>query len=213
MDEEAAWQVIHQERAALGELLRTLTPEQWEHPSLCRGWSVRDVAAHVIAWPDTTLRQALAIGLRARGNFNRMIHDEAQRRSSRPTPHIVADYERLAGSRHHLPCLTYHEGLLDVLVHTQDIAIPLGLRHEMPAEAARHCTARVWRVGFPFYARRNLAGYRLVASDCDWSIGEGAIVQGPVSALLLLVTGRPAGLERLSSPGLADLKRQIDVAA
>lgn len=213
MNEEAAWPIIEQERTALGELLTTLAPQQWEHPSLCRGWSVRDVAAHVIAWPDTTLRQAVAMAFRARGNFNRMIHDEAQRRSRRPTSEIVADYERLARSRHRLPFLTYHEGLLDVLVHTQDIALPLGLRHETPAEAARDCAARVWRLGFPFYARKKLAGYRLVATDINWSAGDGEIIHGPVSALLLLVTGRPAALEHLSGPGLVDLRQQIEAAA
>lgn len=213
MDKEAAWEVIHRERAALGELLKPLTPEQWEHPSLCRGWSVRDVAAHVIAWPDTSLHQALVAGLRGRGNFNRMIHDEAQRRSGRPTAQILADFDRFAGSRHHLPFLTYHEGLLDVLVHTQDIAIPLGLRHDMPAEAARHCASRVWRIGFPFYARKKLAAYRLVATDVDWSVGDGALIRGPISALLLLVTGRTVALEGLSGEGVAQCRRRFEAAA
>lgn len=213
MDKESAWQVIQQERAALGEILTALTPEQWEHPSLCGGWSVRDVAAHVIAWPDTTLRQVVAAGFRARGSFNRMIHDEAQRRSRRSTSEIVADFERLAGSRHRLPFLTYHAALLDVIVHTQDIALPLGLRHEMPAEAARDCAARVWRIGFPFCARKNLAGYRLQATDIAWSVNDGEIIQGPISALLLLLTGRPAALEDLSGSGLVGLRRQIEAAA
>ena len=212
MDKEAAWQVIRRERSALGDLLESLTPEEWEHPSLCEGWSVRDVAAHVIAWPDSTLREVAIAAVRARGNYNRMIHDEAQRRSARPTAEIVADFRRLAGSRTRPPVVTYREGLLDILVHTQDIAIPLDRRHDMPIEAARDSADRYWRVGFPFYARKKLAGYRLEAIDTDWSVGEGAAIRGPISALLLLVTGRPAALARLGGEGLPRLERHLESA-
>ena len=212
MEKEAAWQVIRRERSALGDLLESLTPEEWEHPSLCEGWSVRDVAAHVIAWPDSTFREVAIAAVRARGNYNRMIHDEAQRRSARPTAEIVADFRRLAGSRTRPPVVTYREGLLDILVHTQDIAIPLDRRHDMPIEAARDSADRYWRVGFPFYARKKLAGYRLEAIDTDWSVGEGAAIRGPISALLLLVTGRPAALARLGGEGLPRLERQLESA-
>ena len=36
------------ERLELADLLDTLTPEQWAAPSLCAGWSVRDVCSHLI---------------------------------------------------------------------------------------------------------------------------------------------------------------------
>lgn len=212
MEKEAAWQVIRRERSALGDMLESLTPEEWEHPSLCEGWSVRDVAAHVIAWPDSSLRDVVIAAFRARGNYNRTIHDEAQRRSARPTAEIVADFRRLAASRNRPPVVTYREGLLDILVHTQDIAIPLDRRHDMPVDAARDSADRAWRIGFPFYARKRLAGYRLEAIDTDWSVGEGAAIRGPISALLLLVTGRPAALARLSGEGLPRLERQLESA-
>ena len=38
-----------EERAALLELLRSLTPEQWALSTICPGWSVKDIAAHLIA--------------------------------------------------------------------------------------------------------------------------------------------------------------------
>jgi len=38
------------ERADLAALLTTLTPEQWDSPSLCAKWRVRDVVAHVIGF-------------------------------------------------------------------------------------------------------------------------------------------------------------------
>jgi uncharacterized protein (TIGR03083 family) len=212
MDDELTWQVIERERTALGGMLATLTPRQWEQPSLCAEWTVRDVAAHVIAWPATTLGQGLVAALRAGGHYNRMIRDEARRRAQRPTAEIVADFARLAGSRRHPPVVGCREGLIDILVHTQDIALPLGLRHDMPSDAARDSADRIWRMGFPFFARRRLAGLRLEATDADWAVGDGAAVQGPISALLLLVSGRPAGLEGLTGPGAPLLRKRTGVS-
>jgi uncharacterized protein (TIGR03083 family) len=201
MDADAVWPVVAQERSALGRLLAALTTEQWDHPSLCAGWAVRDVAAHAVAWSDTTLRQAAAATWRGRGRYNRVIFEEGRRLGARPTSDILADCERLATSRHRPPFLTRHEALLDVMVHAQDIAIPLGLHHEMPAEAAAHCAARAWRISFPFGVRRRLSGLRLEATDVDFAIGDGAPVRGPASALLLLVTGRRVALQQLSGEG------------
>jgi hypothetical protein len=55
-------------------------------------------------------------------------------------------------------------------------------------------------------APRRLAGYRLVATDEAWTAGAGQQVTGPIDALLLLLTGRPAALAHLSGPGAATLR-------
>jgi uncharacterized protein (TIGR03083 family) len=209
MDKQTAWRVIHQERSSLADLLETLTPEEWAHPSLCEGWTVRDVAAHVIGAPETTYRQALSAAVRAGGRYNRTIYEEGKRLSRRPTADIVADFRRLDGSRSLPPFVTHHEALVDILVHTQDIAIPLDRHHEMPREAARDAAARSWRMGFPFGAWRNLRGCRLEATDIDWVAGSGALVRGPVSALLLLVTGRPVALHHLEGDGLPLVRQRL----
>jgi hypothetical protein len=59
-----------------------------------------------------------------------------------------------------------------------------------------------------FHARKKLAGYRLVATDTTWNAGHGQEVGGPISALLLLLTGRPAALARLSGAGAAALQER-----
>lgn len=93
-----------------------------------------------------------------------------------------------------------------MLVHAQDVALPLGLDHPMPVEAARAGAQRVWTMGWPFWARRRLRSFRLVATDTDWTAGEGSIIEGPVAALLLLLTGRTALLDQLTGPGAAKLR-------
>ncbi|MFB7758070.1 maleylpyruvate isomerase N-terminal domain-containing protein, partial [Streptomyces sp. NPDC056121] len=44
------WAIVHAERAALiDDLARShLTDDQWLKPSLCDGWTVHDVLAHLV---------------------------------------------------------------------------------------------------------------------------------------------------------------------
>ena len=107
----------------------------------------------------------------------------------------------MAGSRRTAPFVTPMEPLIDVLVHGQDIALPLGRTRPVPVDAAVAASQRVWDLGFPFRARRRLQGFRLTATDAHWTAGSGLPVEGPIAALLLLVTGRQAALDRLSGAG------------
>jgi uncharacterized protein (TIGR03083 family) len=203
MDREQSWQVITEQRLSLAALLEGLSDTEWEQPSLCVGWRVRDVAAHVAMAPQVPgLGSMLADGIRARGSFHRLNHDVAVRHAARPTSDIVAELRTYADSRR-LPVVTNYRNIgFDVLVHTQDIAIPLGRDHPMPVDAAQAGAQRVWTMGWPFWARRRLRGLRLVATDADWVAGVGAELRGPIGMLLLLLTGRTAtALPHLSGPG------------
>src|SRR5512132_138067 len=125
MDTEESWAVIASQRRTLADLLDRLSDEQWESPSLCDGWRVRDVAAHVsmVALPPSPaamLREAV----RARGDFHRLNHDMAVRAARRPVADIAAALRQHADSRR-LPVVTNCRNVLfDVLVHGQDIALP-----------------------------------------------------------------------------------------
>lgn len=210
MDREESWRTITQERLSLADLLDTLTAEEWEKPSLCAGWQVRDVAAHVALAPQPPALWTMMVeGVRARGSFDRLNHDWAVRHAQRPTDRIVGEIREHAES-HRLPFVTnYRNILFDVLVHGQDIAIPLGRRRTMPRAAARMAAIRVSTMGWPFWARRKLRGIRLIATDVDWTVGHGAEVRGPIDALLLLLTGRTASLPRLSGDGVPTLTERL----
>lgn len=203
MDLDQSWRVIEQQRRSLADLLDTLTDEEWQLPSLCEGWRIRDVAAHLALTPQplgawTTLVE----GLRAHGSFDRFVHDVSVRHAARPVSEIVAELRTHAASRT-LPVLTnYRNILMDTLVHGQDIAIPLGREREMPPQAAAASATLIWRKRWPFWARRRLASLRLVATDIDWTAGSGPELHGPIGALLLLTTGRPAALPYLTGAGL-----------
>lgn len=206
MEREQGWQVVDEQRVLLSDLLETLTPEEWATPSLCRGWTVRDVAAHLSMAATSTMGEVLGYVVRARGNFDRMIHDSAVDRATRPTQQVIDDLRGVVGSRKLAPTTFWRDPLLDIIVHGQDMAIPLGRVLPPQPEAARIAAEWAWSRRFPFFPARRLRGIRLVADDIDWSRGEGEELRGPITSLLLVSTGRMAGLAETTGPG-AELAR------
>jgi uncharacterized protein (TIGR03083 family) len=210
MDRDDVWRAIDDHRRRLVDVLEDLSDEEWQHPSLCTGWTVRDVAAHV-ALQNTTLsmmpRGVLEM-IRA-GGMNGAIQAVARRHAANPTGQLVAEIRNRIGVWRPLPTVTYREAVIDYLVHSQDIAVPLGRSIQMHTGAAVVAADRVWSSPRMFHARKKLAGYRLAAADTAWSAGEGKEVTGPISALLLLLTGRPAALPHLSGPGADALRAQL----
>jgi uncharacterized protein (TIGR03083 family) len=104
------------------------------------------------------------------------------------------------------------ETLTDILVHGQDIAIPLRLNLPMPADAAAVAAARIWSFAGKGKAKVFDAGwtrsFRYTATDISWSVGDGPEVTGPISAILLLLAGRRAALPHLSGAGGDALRAQ-----
>jgi uncharacterized protein (TIGR03083 family) len=204
MDREESWRVITGQRLALARLLEGLSDDEWEQPSLCAGWRVRDVAAHVslCALPPSPGSMLVDL-IRAHGNMHQLNTLVSRRRAERAPEQLIADLRQHAGSRKIPVVSDQRNGLFDVLVHVQDIAIPLGIELAMPVVPAAAGATRVWSMGWPFWARRRLRGLRLRATDTDWSAGAGAELRGPIRMLLLLLTGRTTtALPHLSGPGV-----------
>lgn len=105
--------------------------------------------------------------------FNAVVDRMA--RADQRTPARIAEALRTdAESRRHPPGTSVMEPLIDLLVHGQDLCVPLGIDRVMPEDAAVAAAHRVWQMGFPFQARRHLARQRLVATDVDFQVGRGA---------------------------------------
>jgi uncharacterized protein (TIGR03083 family) len=215
MTEDEVWQVIDAQRLSLADLLDDLSADEWRQPSLCAGWTVRDVAAH-LTLQQLGFRDLFAIAAQWRGSMDRTIRYAACRRAAAlPTERIIAEIRGMVGSRRHNLGVTHLETLIDILVHGQDIAIPLGRRHDMPPAAAAVAASRVLSMRWPppLPSVRAVAGFRLTATDTSWSAGDGPQVQGPMAALLLVCTGRVAALPRLSGPGTAALTARFPAPA
>jgi uncharacterized protein (TIGR03083 family) len=197
MDRDTLWGHTHRERTALATTLRTLTPEQWEHESLCEGWTVKDVAVHVITThPQLGLGGTLGVFARNLGRgYNTMIFRETKRTSARKSiEDVLQDFETYATSRRRVATTTTVEPLIDALVHHQDIIRPLGLRHDMDPEAAVVAADRMRMLAPLMGTRRFIKGVRMVATDVDWARGQGRVVEGPMQELLMLCSGREADL-------------------
>ncbi len=211
MDRDEVWRAIDQERSELADLMDTFTEAEWATPSLCQGWRVREVGAH-LTMAQSTFGEVLGPVIRARGSFNRMIHDTAVRRAELPVTDYPVLLRAMVGSRRTAPFVSDVEPLIDQLVHGQDMVVPLGRSREMPPEAAATAVQRAWSLGFPFRAQKRLRGFTLAATDHQWSAGEGPRVEGPVRALLMLVTGRDVVLPELSGPGADALRDRLQPA-
>ncbi|MDH6516405.1 uncharacterized protein (TIGR03083 family) [Streptomyces sp. SAI-135] len=190
LDTDELWQFVDRERASLADLLEGLGAPEWETRTRCGDWRVRDVAAHLTVAARFSGGQVVREMVRARGNWNRMIHDSAVREAGLPTAEIVANLRSVIGSRRLAPTTTPHEPLLDLLVHGQDIALALGRERPVPPAAARDAAERVWTMRFP-PRPWPLPKARLVATDIEWTRGAGEEIRGPIAPLLLLLTGRP----------------------
>jgi uncharacterized protein (TIGR03083 family) len=211
LDRSQAWQVIDTQRLGLAGLLDDLSEHEWQQPSLCDGWTVRDVAAH-LTLQQLGARAAIAMMLRYRGDTDRAIRECAcQRAAALSTGQIIAAIRGMTGSRRHNFGVTYRETLIDILVHAQDIAIPLGRRHPMPPEAAAAAVTRIWTMRWPppFPPRRTMQQFRITATDTAWAAGHGPQIQAPISAILLLSAGRLAALPQLAGDGAAELTARL----
>lgn len=220
MDSDELWAAIDDQRRRTADLLETLTEEQWDHPSLCDGWSVRHVAAH-LTLQQQRLRDVLGFVVRHPSllgavTLNRTIHDSAVIQARLSTDEVIARIRGMIGSRRHNAFVSERETLIDILVHGQDIAVPLGLDLAVDPEAAAEAATRIWATRGTWLAgvfrKRPLDGYRLAATDTDWSVGEGPEVAAPIRALLLLLTGRDAELDHLTGLGADSLRRELTTA-
>jgi len=203
MDPAEIRAAIEIERLDLAAELDSLSPAEWSSPSLCAGWTVQDVVAHLTL--ATRLGPLAAMGgvLKARGDINRMIGDAARRRSAQFTPaQLIAQLRETAGSPKRPLGTQPPDPLVDMLVHGQDIVRPLGRTRAM--DPTRVAAVLPHAATSSFYgAGKRFVGLRLVATDLDWSMGSGEEVRGTGGQLLLLLTGRPAGLDGLAGPGAA----------
>lgn len=188
------------ERVDLAALLQTLTPQQWEVPSLCAGWRVRDVVAHMLSYEELNtggLVRRFARGWFLPGRTNAVGVADYAGYSPQQLLILLDDSLEPRG-------LTAGFGgriaLVDGMIHHQDIRRPLGIARDIPADRLGPALDFV-RIAPTIGAFWRARGLRLVATDLDWSAGHGPEVHGPAEALLMAVAGRRGITDELTGPG------------
>lgn len=188
------WPLVHDERAALLADLETLSPAQWDTPSLCDGWTVRDVAAHLVQNASTTLPTMARDVVLARFDFDRM-NDRgvARHRGESPSDVLAALRDRLRSTR--TPPVDRASRLVEEVVHGEDVRRPLGIvRHYRAAAVVPALEYQLRTPDAVGGSRRRSAGLRLVATDAPFAHGEvgegGREVRGRAVDLLVAACGR-----------------------
>ena len=208
MAASSPWPLIHGEREALADDLASLTDEQWATPSLCPGWSVRDVLGHIIATAKMKQSGFLPALARAGFRFNDMSNNLIAAEAT------VAPADGLAELRRHLTDTTHPPGpvetmLGEAVVHGEDIRRPLGIKRAYPPGAVTRSAEFFRRSNLLIGSKRRIAGLRLRADDLEWAAGSGPEVTGPALSLLMAMTGRAAALDDLSGEGVATLRSRM----
>lgn len=202
------WQMIKEERASLVDALAALPGPAWSAPSLCPGWTVRDVVGHLVATANMTPPKFFATFAGSGFNFDRLTRKGIEGATAGRT-----DAELVDALRSRIPARTAPPGpvaswLGETIVHGEDVFRALGGHREHPV-------AHVVAVA-DFYKNSNLLigtkkridGVTLRATDTDWRHGSGPEVTGPVLALVMAMTGRTAALDDLSGEGIAVLRER-----
>ncbi|MCO8271783.1 maleylpyruvate isomerase family mycothiol-dependent enzyme [Actinoplanes sp. TRM 88003] len=180
MDDIEVWAAVDQRRRAIVELLRSLDAGEWNTPSLCPGWTVRDVAAH-LTMPVLTMRQIVALIERSAGH-HRAFFGLTCRESLIDAIGHTFDMAIPLGREIHFPAAVV-------------------------AEAADRVVSYHGRGNAKVFRSLPWASFRLTATDHDWSAGDGPPVTGTMTDLFLLLTGRDARIDGLLGPGADDLRR------
>jgi len=196
LDEAVVRAAIAAERTELADLLDGLTPEQWDEPSLCAGWRVREVVAHITMAFRYSLPQVMIGMLRARGSFHRMADRAALRDAEEPTSDQLAECVRSNVNHPWKPPGGGYVGALSHdLIHGLDITVALGLDRQPPPERVAMVLGSLNSRQVSYFGV-DLTGVQLQARDLDWSYGTGEPLAGRAQDLLLVVCGRklPPGL-------------------
>jgi uncharacterized protein (TIGR03083 family) len=199
------WDAVHAERGALIRDLDSLTPEQWQTPSLCPDWDVHDVLAHLVDDAKTTRIGFVRELIAARFDFDRSNARGVQRERA-DDPRLTLDEFRTVYRRTTSAPAPMATRLVEIIVHGEDIRRPLGISHEYPVFHVAAALEYQVNTSVKFGGgKEKVQGLRLVATDGNVDIGTGADVRGSTLALLLAVSGRPVRADELTGPGAPSL--------
>jgi uncharacterized protein (TIGR03083 family) len=197
------WDAERDEMLDLAERLAVLDDEQWNAPSLCAQWRIRDVLAHVTAGAEG----AFGVGaifrgmLRHRFDYNRWVAADGQVRGQQDPAVVLQALRKAAANRKPRSGARPVRGLMHVLIHGQDMCRPLGITRDLPEAHLVPVADFVKDDVHIFGAKKRIAGLKLTATDVDWSHGDGPEVTGPAEALVMMMAGRSVALDDLSGEG------------
>ena len=201
------------ENVDFSTFLHTLAPEDWERPTLCTGWRVRDVVGHILYGQELKLWK-LPWNL-ARFGFaaDRSGSHYSIKRAEGRTPEQLLDEfdhrDEWAGTSRVFPDRL---NLMDRLVHHQDIRRALDRPREVPIERTAPLLPYLPTLGQVFRSKKRMRGLRFEATDTEWSWGDvrAPLVRGPSEAIMMSTLGRGQALVDCTGDGVAVLEERTN---
>ena len=204
MDKSGIWPAIKVERAALAEQLGGIADDQWDVASLCEGWTVRDVLAHMTASAKINGLAFFPKLIGAGFSLSKMqAKDIATERGSSPSD-TLQRFRSIIDSTTHPPGPS-DTWLGEAVIHSEDIRRPLAIAYDHDTEAVVRVAEFYKGSNLVVGAKGRIAGLHLRATDAEWSHGSGPEVAGPILSLVQAMTGRKAAIDDLSGDGVATL--------
>lgn len=184
-----------------------LSESQWAHPSLCPGWNVRDVVAHLMMPFELGVPALLRGMLSARFNFDRFALEWA-RNDSRTPSELLHALAATNTAGFNVPGASPLSPLSHLTIHAYDIRGPLTIDTPISPAAALPVLDDITG-GKHAVAATLLAELHLEATDADWSFGNGRSVKGPAGALMSALSGRAAAVDQLFGDGIPVLRSRL----
>lgn len=183
--------MITAERTELAKMLAGLPAPRWDEPTLCAGWRVREVVAH-ITMPFRYSRSRFVLELaKSRGKFNEMADRCARRDAAAMSPGELA--EALRSNANH-PWQPPGGGQIGALthdvIHGLDITEALGLGQRGPQDRLGVVLPNLVTPKALGFFGVDLSGVELRAADTGWTFGSGRPVTGTAQDLALFLCGR-----------------------
>lgn len=195
------WKYLVAQREAYLARAEEFTESQWDTRSLCEGWRVRDVTAHMIVPERFSVLGMIPPMVKAGFSLDRLLFQDAVRRGSVPIPDLLDAYRQGISRRGLPPGRTVEHLTTDLVIHMLDVFHPLGMTHVYPPELLILAATTICGDKGLGGVRRT-AGLHLTATDVDWSTGQGHEVTGPAEVLILAAAGRRVALDDLTGPGV-----------
>lgn len=201
----SVWQVVHDERRRLADDLTNLGAQQWGTPSLCRGWDVHDVLAHLVDTATTSRLSFVRDMVVARLDFDQA-NERGIARARKVDPQETLTTFRHVASLTRTPPANLTTRLVEAIVHGEDIRRPLNGFGTYPHWAVTRALIHQIRTPVRFGGGRERAdGLTLIDAATNITYGTGPAVNASPVDLLLAVSGRPVAGSRLSGPGVRRL--------
>ena len=175
---------------ALAGLLDSATDAQWDTPSLCAGWRVREVIAHMTMAARYSEEEFMAELRRCEFDFGRLSNEVAARDAELPASELVANLRSEVMAHWTPPGGGWHGALNHVVIHGLDVTVPLGVPRRSPDATIRVVLDDLTAGGVQAHFGTSIEGRSLQATDLDWSYGSGPVLRGPAGYLALVMCGR-----------------------